>query len=124
MYPDPQGTTRTESPHANAGYRRLFEGDGLSFGTGFPLTGVRESTPDPTTEVRLAAHAESVGVDALWARDVPTYWPKFGDAGGAFDPWTLLSHVAAETEEVALGTSSGSGTTSDGWRRTASTTSS
>ena len=96
----------TELPHANAGYRRLFESDGLSFGTGFPLTGVRESTPDAAAEMRLAAHAESVGFDALWARDVPTYWPKFGDAGGAFDPWTLLSHVAAETEDIALGTSS------------------
>jgi len=96
----------TAVDHANAGYQRLFEQDGLSFGLGFPLTGEKESTPDVDAELQLAGHAESVGFDALWARDVPTYWPRFGDAGGAFDPWSLLSHVAAHTESVALGTAS------------------
>ncbi|MFD1634321.1 LLM class oxidoreductase [Haloplanus ruber] len=96
----------TELEYANAGYRRLFASDGLSFGIGFPLTGVRESTPDIATETRLASHAESVGFDGLWARDVPTYWPRFGDAGGAFDTWPLLSHAAAHTDEIALGTAS------------------
>ena len=91
---------------ANAGYRRLFDSSGLSFGLGFPLTGERESTPAIDEEIRLASHAESVGFDGLWARDVPTYWPKFGDAGGAFDTWPLLSHMAAHTDEIALGTSS------------------
>ena len=96
----------TDVDHANAGYRRLYEQDSLSFGLGFPLTGEKESTPDIDAELRLASHAEAVGFDALWARDVPTYWPRFGDAGGAFDPWSLLSHVAAHTESVALGTAS------------------
>jgi luciferase-type oxidoreductase len=96
----------TELAHANAGYRRLFGSEGLSFGIGFPLTGVRESTPDVAAETRLASHAESVGFDGLWARDVPTYWPRFGDAGGAFDTWPLLSHAAAHTDDIALGTSS------------------
>jgi len=91
---------------ANAGYRRLFGSSGLSFGLGFPLTGERESTPAIDDETRLASHAESVGFDGLWARDVPTYWPKFGDAGGAFDTWPLLSHMAAHTDDIALGTSS------------------
>lgn len=92
--------------HENAGYRRLFGGDDLTFGTGFPLTGIRESTPDVDREMALAAHAESVGFDALWARDVPLYWPRFGDAGQTFDPWTWLGHVAAHTDNVALGTAS------------------
>ena len=96
----------TEHDHENRGYRRLFGDEGLTFGAGFPLTGVPESTPDPAAEARLAAHAEAVGFDGLWARDVPTYWPRFGDAGGAFDPWSLLAHVAARTDEIALGTSS------------------
>lgn len=96
----------SDPPHANAGYQRLYGDSELTFGLGFPLTGERESTPDVAAELRLAAHAESVGFDALWARDVPTYWPRFGDAGGAFDTWPLLSHVAAHTESVALGTSS------------------
>lgn len=96
----------TDLPHSNAGYRRLFDESGLSFGLGFPLTGTRESTPDVEAELDLAAHAESLGFDGLWARDVPTYWPRFGDAGGAFDAWPLLSHVAAHTEDIALGTAS------------------
>ena len=92
--------------HENAGYERLFGGDGLTFGTGFPLTGARESRPDVDREMALAARAESLGFDALWARDVPLYWPRFGDAGQTFDPWTWLGHVAAHTDEVALGTAS------------------
>ncbi|TYL38427.1 LLM class flavin-dependent oxidoreductase [Natronococcus pandeyae] len=94
------------SGHANAGYRRLFDRSGLTFGAGFPLTGTNRSTPDPEAEIELAKHAESVGFDGLWARDVPTYWPKFGDAGQTFDTWPWLSHVAAHTDEIALGTSS------------------
>ncbi|WP_436345867.1 LLM class oxidoreductase [Natronorubrum sp. FCH18a] len=92
--------------YENEGYRRLFDGDGLSFGAGFPLTGANRSTPDVAEEVRLAKHAEGVGFDGLWARDVPTYWPKFGDAGQTFDTWPWLSHVAAHTDDIALGTSS------------------
>ena len=92
--------------HENAGYRRLFDGDGLTFGAGFPLTGSNRSTPDVERELELANHAEAVGFDGLWARDVPTYWPKFGDAGQTFDTWPWLSHVAAHTDDVALGTSS------------------
>ena len=59
----------------NAGYRRLFDGDGLTVGLGLPLTGVREETPPIDAEVRLAKRAESLGFDGLWARDVPTYRP-------------------------------------------------
>jgi len=92
--------------HENDGWRRLFGDDGLTFGTGFPLTGARESQPDVDEEMRLAAHAEDLGFDALWARDVPLYWPRFGDAGQTFDPWTWLSGVAGHTDDVALGTAS------------------
>ncbi|SEH13039.1 luciferase-type oxidoreductase, BA3436 family [Natronorubrum sediminis] len=92
--------------HANAGYRRLFDREGLTFGAGFPLTGANRSTPDPEREIELATHAEEVGFDGLWTRDVPTFWPKFGDAGQTFDTWPWLSHVAAQTDDIALGTSS------------------
>ncbi|MFC6835786.1 TIGR03571 family LLM class oxidoreductase [Halomarina ordinaria] len=92
--------------HENAGFERLFGSDRLTFGAGFPLTGARESRPDVGREMTLAAHAEAVGFDALWARDVPLYWPRFGDAGQTFDPWTWLGHAAAHTDEVALGTAS------------------
>ncbi|SDZ82186.1 luciferase-type oxidoreductase, BA3436 family [Haloplanus vescus] len=96
----------SDAGHETNGYRRLFDQSDLSFGLGLPLTGVRESTPDIETEMRLAEHAESLDFDGLWVRDVPTYWPSFGDAGGAFDTWPLLSYLAARTDEVALGTSS------------------
>ncbi|WP_409338731.1 TIGR03571 family LLM class oxidoreductase [Halalkalicoccus ordinarius] len=92
--------------HENRGYRRLFGEEGLTFGTAFPLTGVDEGVPSTEREMRLAAHAEGVGFDALWARDVPTYWPKFRDAGGSYDPWTWLTLAATHTGEVALGTAS------------------
>ncbi|MFB6170285.1 MAG: LLM class oxidoreductase [Haloarculaceae archaeon] len=94
------------SGHENAGFRRLFDGDGLTVGTGFPLTGTNRETPPIEEEMRLARHAESVGFDALWVRDVPTYWPRFGDAGQTFDTWPWLTHVAANTDEVAIGTAS------------------
>jgi len=96
----------TGTDHETAGYRRLFGGTGLSFGISFPLTGERETTPVVTDELHLVRHAESVGFDGLWVRDVPTYWPRFGDAGGAFDTWPLLSNLAAQTDEIALGTAS------------------
>ena len=88
------------------GYDRLFGGDDLTFGAGFPLTGTRESRPPVDREMALAAHAESVGFDALWARDVPLYWPRFGDAGQTYDTWPWLSHVAAHTDDIAIGTAS------------------
>ena len=88
------------------GYQRAFGQDGLTFGVGFPLTGGDESPPPVEEEMRLARHAESLGYDALWARDVPLYWPKFGDRGQSYEPWPWLSHVAAHTEEIALGTAS------------------
>jgi len=92
--------------HENAGYQRVFGPDSLTFGTGFPLTRIRESRPAIGRELELAAHAEAVGFDALWARDVPLYWPRFGDAGQTFDTWPWLSHVAAHTDDIALGTAS------------------
>ncbi|MXR50169.1 TIGR03571 family LLM class oxidoreductase [Halovenus sp. WSH3] len=86
--------------------RPSFRSDGLSVGVGFPLTGVNDSRPSISRELALAEHAEEVGFDALWARDVPLYWPKFGDAGQTFDTWPWLATVAARTDEIALGTAS------------------
>jgi len=88
------------------GYGRLFAGDDLTFGVGFPLTDARESRPSVDEEMRLAAHAEAVGFDGLWARDVPLYWPRFGDAGQTYDTWPWLGHVAAHTDDIAIGTAS------------------
>ncbi|GAD53242.1 hypotheical conserved protein [Halarchaeum acidiphilum MH1-52-1] len=90
----------------NRGYERLFGGEALTVGTTFPLTDAREERPDVERELALAEYLEDLGFDALWARDVPTRWPKFGDTGQTFDPWTWLSRVAGRTDEIALGTAS------------------
>ncbi|WP_436902539.1 TIGR03571 family LLM class oxidoreductase [Halovenus halobia] len=93
-------------PASNPTATALADSDRLTVGVGFPLTDSRESQPPIARELDLAAHAESVGFDALWARDVPLYWPKFGDAGQTFDIWPWLAAVAARTDEITLGTSS------------------
>jgi luciferase-type oxidoreductase len=87
------------------GQKRL-AGDSLTVGLGFPLTDARTSRPSIRQELDLAVHAESVGFDALWARDVPLYWPKFGDTGQTFDTWPWLAAVATRTDEIVIGTSS------------------
>jgi luciferase-type oxidoreductase len=117
--------------HENRGFRRLFGdncagggvADDLSVGLFFPITTATDDVPTadaPTADdvstaddepalddqMKLAQYAEELGFDALWVRDVPTYWPKFGDAGQVHDPWVYLGQVAAHTDEVALGTGS------------------
>lgn len=94
------------SPTKKHAVRPPFESNGLTFGAGFPLTNARESRPVIERELELAKRAEILGFDALWVRDVPLYWPRFGDAGQTFDTWPWLAHVAAATEEIALGTAS------------------
>lgn len=96
----------TRGEEYNPGYRRLFGDDSLTVGLGLPLGGERRATAPTAEELRLATRAEALGFDALWVRDVPTYWPRFGDSGGGLAPWPLLGALAAHTEEVALGTAS------------------
>lgn len=93
------------SGHENHGFERLFGGD-LSVGLFFPITTSTEAIPPMDEQVALAQYATELGFDALWVRDVPLYWPKFGDAGQVYDPWVYLSHVAAHTDDVALATGS------------------
>ncbi|GGN10834.1 TIGR03571 family LLM class oxidoreductase [Halarchaeum nitratireducens] len=92
--------------NANRGYERLFGDDGLTVGATFPLTSARTTRPNVGRELALTERLEALGFDGLWARDVPTDWPKFDDTGQTFDPWTWLSRVAARTDDVALGTAS------------------
>lgn len=92
--------------HENAGYRRLFDGDDLSVGLFFPLAELADGVPSMDRELELAARAERAGFDAFWVRDVPTYWPKFGEGGQVHDPWVFLAQVAARTDDAALATGS------------------
>lgn len=95
-------------PYANEGYRRLFD-DEFSVGLFFPITTASDPIPsfeDLEQQVELASEASDLGFDALWFRDVPLYWPRFNDAGQVYDPWVFLTHVAANTDDVALVTGS------------------
>lgn len=93
---------------ANRGYRRLFDDEALTFGLYLPISTSTDAVPDENVDeqVELAQYASESGFDALWVRDVPTYWPRFGDAGQLCDPLTCLSYLAAHTEDVALATGS------------------
>ncbi|GGL60384.1 TIGR03571 family LLM class oxidoreductase [Halocalculus aciditolerans] len=90
----------------NAGYERVFGGDDLTVGVGAPFGELDESVPDMPREVELAQRAEALGYAAVWARDVPTVWPKFNDLGQGIDPWLYLDRVARETDDLALATGS------------------
>jgi len=90
----------------NAGYQRMFGDEDLTVGLYFPFTGDGERPPAMDRELALAERAEACGIDALWVRDIPTFWPRFGEAGQVHDPWVFLSQVAARTDRVALATGS------------------
>jgi luciferase-type oxidoreductase len=83
----------------------MFGGD-FSVGLFFPITTSEAAVPAMDDQIDLARHASDLGFDALWFRDVPLFWPKFGDAGQVYDPWVYLTHVAANTGDVALATGS------------------
>ncbi|WP_245698295.1 LLM class oxidoreductase [Sporosarcina ureilytica] len=57
-------------------------------------------------QIRLAKLAEKQQFASLFVRDVPLNDPTFGDAGQMYDPWVYLSHIAAHTSDIALGTAS------------------
>ncbi|NEU58284.1 LLM class oxidoreductase [Halorussus sp. MSC15.2] len=101
-----ENSDRANRGHENRGFRRLFGDDDLSVGLFFPITTAEDDVPPMDDQMELARDAEELGFDALWVRDVPTYWPKFGDAGQVYDPWVYLGQVAARTDDVALGTGS------------------
>ncbi|MGU7776166.1 LLM class oxidoreductase [Burkholderia sp. MR1-5-21] len=90
-----------------SGYSRVFAPNRLTLGFILPLEGYPD-TPVPTMKdhAALTRLADELGFAALWARDVPTYDPQFGDVGQIFDPFTYLGFLAANTSRIALGTGS------------------
>jgi len=87
------------------GFRRTFEAEALTLGFILPLEGYPDS-PAPTMRdhAELTRLADELGFAALWARDVPSYDPTFGDTGQVFDPFVYLGFLAANTKRIAIGT--------------------
>ena len=97
--------TTTDLMRTHPGFRRVFAPNRLTLGFILPLEGYPDS-PAPTMHehAQVTRLADDLGFGALWARDVPTYDPGFGDVGQVFDPFTYLSFLAANTQQIALGT--------------------
>ncbi|MFL9897989.1 LLM class oxidoreductase [Paraburkholderia fungorum] len=90
-----------------SGYSRVFAPNHLTLGFILPLETYPDG-PSPTMKehAKVTRLADELGFGALWARDVPTYDPAFGDVGQVFDPFTYLAFLAANTSRIALGTGS------------------
>jgi len=90
---------------AHAGFRRAFAPSRLTLGFILPLEAYPYGhTPTMRDHVETTRFADDLGFAALWARDVPTYDPSFGDVGQIFDPFTYLAFLASNTKRIALGT--------------------
>ncbi|KAA0919357.1 LLM class oxidoreductase [Dietzia sp. ANT_WB102] len=93
-------------PRELPGFRRTYASGRLTLGLGFPLRtrADLDEVRDPTVQAKIARAAEAGGVAALYARDIPLRVPSFGDVGQVYDPWVFLTHIAAHTSRIALGT--------------------
>lgn len=101
-------TLRLHKFSQHTGFTRTFREGALTLGLGLPIESYEGSFPTMKLEeqVRLAKKAEADGFAALFVRDAPLYDPNFGDVGFLYDPFMYLTYLAAETEEIALGTAS------------------
>src|SRR6201996_5573990 len=90
---------------SHPGYRRVFREQQLTVGLILPLE-THPHSPQPTMRdhISMAQRAESLGVAALWARDIPFFDPAYGDTGQIFDPLIYIAHLAAATRHITLGT--------------------
>ncbi|MFD7700833.1 TIGR03571 family LLM class oxidoreductase [Streptomyces caelestis] len=86
----------------------MFRPRALTLGVFFPLESY-DGPParmDVAEQAERAVQAERAGFAALWARDIPSPAPAFGDTGQVYDPWVWLTHIAARTSRIALATGS------------------
>ena len=99
-------TLSDADPRRLPGFGRTYGEGRLTLGLGFPLftRGDERETSEIGEQVEIARAAESGGFAALYARDIPLRVPSFGDVGQVYDPWIFLTHVAAHTSRIALGT--------------------
>ena len=88
------------------GYGRMFAEDKLTIGVFLPLRFYQGDMQVLEGQAKLVSDIDKRNFAAVWVRDVPLFDPGFGDAGHVFDPFTYLSWLAAQTENVALATGS------------------
>lgn len=90
------------------GYSRTFQENKLTLGLAVPLEAYQGNIPEMNLEqqIKLATIAEKANFTSLMVRDIPLNDPSFGDVGQMYDPWIFLSHIAAHTKKIALGTAS------------------
>lgn len=90
------------------GFSRTFKDNKLTLGLLMPLEAYNGSFPrmDIEEQMKLAKKVEDLKFASLFVRDSPIYDPSFGDVGFLYDPLMFLTYVAAQTENIALGTAS------------------
>lgn len=99
--------TPSEIPYsAQPGFARTYGANKLTLGLVFPIDSSYGTGSAMKGQIALAQQAESAGFAALWVRDIPLYDPGFGDLGQIFEPLVYLAFLAAQTKDIALGTSS------------------
>lgn len=108
----PVSTERSEGAEAldsvmsrHHAFASVFQPGKLTFGFIAPLEGYPDSAaPTMVEHLELARLADTLGIAALWLRDVPFYDPTFGDVGQIFDPMVYAGMLAANTKRMAIGT--------------------
>lgn len=85
------------------GFSRTFIPNHLTFGLIAPFKGYDGGIPNVNDFGELAQMADNSNISTLWIRDVPTFDPKFGDAGQLYDPSTSLGYLSALTKNITLG---------------------
>ncbi|TXH83833.1 MAG: TIGR03571 family LLM class oxidoreductase [Rhizobium sp.] len=82
----------------------LFHPDRLSFGIVLPAQARTAADIHFDTQLHIAAHADRLGFDGLWVRDVPLNSDSYPDPIGHADPWIFLGALAASTSKITLAT--------------------
>ncbi len=82
----------------------FFHPDRLSFGIVLPAQTRTHADVDFDAQLSIARHADELGFDALWVRDVPLNSESYPDPIGHADPWVFLGALAASTSNIALAT--------------------
>lgn len=88
----------------HVGYTKLFQPSKLTFGLIAPMQGYSSPFPNLANHEEIVTHADQVGIDAIWLRDVPFYDPNFGDVGQGFDVVAYAGWLAAKSKNLIIGT--------------------